>query len=433
MIFYAQHYKDRIKITLFDENCRNPSKVYVIMKYVYYVVSNMLLNDIRVLDVTHAVAGPTATQILADLGAEVIKIERPNTGDIFRDSATMGPSIFVALNRNKKSVVIDLSKPEGRDLLLELVKKSDVMIENLAPGDAEKYGITYDVIKNINPKIIYCSITSFGEGPYKYIPAFDPVIEAMTGFMSVTGFPPDKYVRAGVSFLDMVAGMLAAIGVITALYKRRINNEGCQIEISLADSGLFIMSYWIPYYKKYKKNPSPVGSGHWFGAPYQLFKFKDGYLYIAILSDKQWEKFCKALGFEDLLKDERYKTTADRAKRKSELEGELAKRFESMSAKETFDKLLKSGEYFPVGPLYTIKDIFDDPHFAQRGIIKKHSYNEEEYWTAITPIRIGNNYTAGSGKIPRLGEHTRQILRELLNIPEDKISELEKKKIIQSF
>jgi crotonobetainyl-CoA:carnitine CoA-transferase CaiB-like acyl-CoA transferase len=387
------------------------------------------LNNIRVLDLTHGLAGPTATQILADLGAEVIKIERPGKGDIFRESALLGPSMFIPFNRNKRSVCIDLKRPMGRDLVLKLSSKCDVFVENLAPSSTKKLGLDYETIREINPRIVYCSITSFGSGPYEELPTFDPVIEAMSGFMSVTGFPPDKYVRAGVTFLDIMAGIIAVNGILAALLGREKYGVGSYVEVSLADIGLFTMSYWITYYKEFGRVPEPIGQGSLaFGAPSRLFKLKDGYLYVAALTDEHWERFCKALGFEDLARDARFRTAVDRAMRKSELEEELAKKLASMGVKETFEKLVKAR--VPAGPLYTVKEVFEDPHFSQRGLIKEHIYMGKIYYAPITPLKIGNKYVADQGTVPSLGEHTKDVLTELLGISGSELEILKKEGVI---
>lgn len=389
----------------------------------------MILSGIRVLDLTHGLAGPTATQILADLGAEVIKIERPGKGDIFRESALLGPSMFIPFNRNKKSVCIDLKKPMGRDLVSRLSSKCDIFVENLAPGSVKKFGLDYETIREINPRIVYCSITSFGSGPYEELPTFDPVIEAMSGFMSVTGFPPDKYARAGVTFLDIMAGVIAVNGILAALLRREKYGVGSYVEVSLADVGLFTMSYWITYYKAFNRIPEPIGQGQLaFGAPSRLFKLMDGYLYVVALTDEHWERFCKALGFDDLAEDARFKTAVDRAMRKSELEEELAKRFASMSVKETFQKLMRAR--VPAGPLYTIKEVFEDPHFLQSGLIKEHTYMDKIYYAPITPLKINANYVADQGTIPSLGEHTKHVLIELLNMSNSELEVLKREGVI---
>jgi crotonobetainyl-CoA:carnitine CoA-transferase CaiB-like acyl-CoA transferase len=387
------------------------------------------LKGTRVIDLTHVIAGPTATQVLADMGAEVIKIERPGSGDTARENAFLGPSMFVATNRNKKSVTIDLSKPAGQELVVKLARKSDVLIENMAPGDAEKFGITYERLAQANPRLVYCSIESFGDGPYEKLPAFDPVVEAMTGLMSVTGFPPDHYVRIGASVLDTVAGTLASSAIIAALYGAERGLAGSRVKISLGDVGLFATSYWLPYYKRYGKIPLPVGSGLQTHAPYQLFKTRDGYLYVTVTNENQWKRFCDALGFQDLFADERYKTTENRTIRKAELEEELAARFASLNTNETFERLLTAR--VPAGPLYTLKEIFEDPHFQRRGIFRECELEGQKYWVAISPINVERSTaTNAPDRLPELGEHTVQVLSNIVGLTAEEIENLKKEKVI---
>jgi crotonobetainyl-CoA:carnitine CoA-transferase CaiB-like acyl-CoA transferase len=385
------------------------------------------LDGVTVIDLTHVVAGPTATQMLSDLGAEVIKVERPVTGDMTRENAFLGPAMFVAANRNKKSVTVDLSKPAGQELVMRMVSRADVLVENMAPGDAEKFGITYERLLAANPRILYCSIESFGEGPYEKLPAFDPVVEAMTGLMSVTGFPPDKYVRAGVSVLDMVAGLAASTAIVAGLFDVNRNHGGSRIRVSLGDVGLFVTSYWFPYYAQFGKVPQPVGSGLQTHAPYQLFRTKDGYLYVTVTNDNHWKRFCDALGFQDLFGDERYRRVEDRTKRKTELEEELSRRFASMETEPTFQKLLAAR--VPAGPLHTIDEIFKDPHFSHRGILRECYLKGQKYWVAASPVNAKMEVPE-KDRLPALGEHTNEVLASFLGLSPDEIAKLRQEKAI---
>ncbi len=258
-----------------------------------------LLESKRVLEVSHAVAGPTAAQVLADYGAETIKIERPGRGDIFRDVPGMGPTMFLAVNRGKKSVAIDLKTKEGLSIFYHLARKSDVVIENLGPGVADGLGITYRRLKRANPRAVYCKIESFGKGPYEKTPAYDPILQASVGIMSTTGFPPDKYARAGISLVDMSAGLHAATGILALLVRREESGRGAELRVSLYDAASYFMSYWVAMYDLFGMDTFPLGSGHIFGSPYNLFKLSDGLIYIAIASDSHWEAFCTSLGFKD--------------------------------------------------------------------------------------------------------------------------------------
>ena len=389
------------------------------------------LKGIRIVDLTHVIAGPTATQLLADLGAEIIKVERPGIGDTARENAFLGPSMFVATNRNKKSVAIDLTKKAGQEILMKLVGESDVLVENMAPGDAEKFGITFERLMQSNPRLVYASIESFGTGPYEKLPAFDPTVEAMTGLMSVTGFPPDHYARIGSSVLDTVAGALASTAIIAALYGAESGQGGFRVKVSLGDVGLFATSYWLPYYKRYGKVPLPVGSGLQTHAPYQLFKTKDGHLYVTVTSDNQWKRFCDALGFADLLADERYNSTANRTIRKTELEKELANRLASLETRVAFEKLLAAR--VPAGPFYTVKEVFEDPHFKQRGIFRECELDGQRYWVAGSPINVERQPEgAAPDRLPVLGADTVEVLTNIAGLTAKEIDLLRKENIIET-
>lgn len=380
---------------------------------------------IRVLEIGQAIAGPYAAQILRDLGAEVIKIERPGQGDIFRDTEGMGPAMFIAVNRGKKSVTLDLKTEEGRELLRELVKVSDVVIESLDYEASKNLGLDYKEFLKMNPNLIYCKITAFGEGPYEKLPAFDPVLQAVSGIMSVTGFPPDKFARAGVSMIDMTTGLYAAIAILSAL----LNNErGKFIEISMFDVALSYMSYWIAYYDLYKENPEPLGTTHRFGAPYNLFKVKDGYIYISIMGDSQWRKFCQALGFQDLLEREEFKTSKDRVKNKETLEKIVQDRLKDMELREVFGKLLESG--VAAAPLNNVENLLKDPHLASREILHQVKYGDKILRIALNPIKINGKRIGTREDPPFLGDSTVEVLKNILKLDDKEIEELKRKKVI---
>ena len=387
-----------------------------------------LLHGIKVLEVSHAVAGPTASQVLADYGADVIKIERPGGGDMFRDTPGMGPSMFLAVNRGKKSAVIDLKKSAGLGLFYELVRVSDVIVENMGPQVAERLGITYRKIKSVNPKAIYCRIESFGKGPYKNVPAFDPVLQAAVGIMSTTGFPPDNFVRAGISVVDVSAGLHAASGILALLYRRKLTGKGGQVEVSLYDAASYFMSYWIARYDLYKNDTTPLGTGHVFGAPYNLFKTKDGFVYIAVAADKAWVSFCESLGFLDLLSIDAYRTNARRVKRKKELEKIISRRIRLFSAAEVVRKLMNSG--VPISKLNTAKSLLKDPHFKATGTLKEYAYLGSRFRTTVNPTIVDGARQFTSNSPPKLGSDTRAVLMTSLGMKRRQIESLEKNGVI---
>ncbi|MFI5421693.1 MAG: CaiB/BaiF CoA transferase family protein [Nitrososphaerales archaeon] len=343
-----------------------------------------MLEGMRVLEVSHAVAGPTAAQILGDYGAEIIKIEKPGSGDIFRDVPGMGPTMFLAVNRGKKSVCLDLKSREGLDIFYELAAKSQVVIENLGPGVAENLGIIYRKIRKANSRIVYCKIESFGAGPYQNVPAFDPILQAAVGIMSTTGFPPDHYARAGISVVDMASGMHAASGILAILLGQK--KKGAEIRVSLYDAAAYFMSYWVSLFDLYGKDTSPLGSGHIFGAPYNLFKTKDSYVYIAIANDRTWEAFCSALSLVDFQKDERFRTAKERVSNKTILESLVGEKLVSLQASEVEQALIDTG--VPFGKFNTVKTLLEDPHFLGRKLLREYRHGNKSYRSIVTPAVV---------------------------------------------
>lgn len=385
------------------------------------------LRSIRVLEVSHAIAGPTAGQVLADYGAEVIKIERPGLGDIFRDVPGMGQSMFLAINRGKKSLALDLKKIEGLSIFYHLVKKSDVVIENLGPGVAEAIGISYSRVKKANNEAIYCKIESFGRGPYEITPAYDPVLQAAVGIMSTTGFPPDRYARAGVSIVDMSTGLQASSGILALLLSRQKTGRGGELRVSLYDSASYFMSYWIARYDISGQDTSPLGSGHIFGSPYNLFRTSDGHVYLAIASDSHWRSFCGKMGFGDLLVDS-YEKAKDRVRLKETLEAKVSTLFADFSTKEVERRLRGAG--IPFGVFNTVKSLLEDPHFLGREILKDYTYKGSGYRTTVNPVLISGERPFAAENPPQVGQDSEKILRSILKLGKKKIASLQERGVI---
>lgn len=386
------------------------------------------MEGVRVLEVSHAVAGPGATQILSDYGAEVIKIERPGSGDIFRNTPGMGPSMFLAINRGKKSVTLDLKSKTGLDLFYRLVNISDIVVENLGPGVAEDLGLTFQKVRRSNPRAIYCKIESFGKGPYEKIPAFDPVLQAAAGIMSTTGFPPDKYARAGISVVDMAAGFHAASGILALLHRRESTGKGGELSVSLFDAASYFMSYWIALYDLTGRDTIPLGAAHVFGAPYNLFETRDGFVYIAIAGEKTWKSFCEAMGFADLLMIRRYATNSDRVLYKKSLENEVAKRLRKLTACDVVRKLRTSG--VPCSKMNTVKSLLKDPHFLGAGTLKPYSYSGKKFRTVVNPAKIDGQRIFNRNSPQQLGSSTKTVLTNLLDLDDKDISELKRTGVI---
>jgi crotonobetainyl-CoA:carnitine CoA-transferase CaiB-like acyl-CoA transferase len=387
-----------------------------------------VLEKIRVLEVSHAVAGPTAAQILADYGAQVVKIEKPGEGDIFRNVPGMGPTMFLAVNRGKKSVAIDLKNSEGLSLFYQLLKKSDIVIENLGPGVAEKLGISYHKIRETNSKTIYCKIESYGKGPYENTPAFDPILQASVGIMSTTGFPPKAFARAGVSLVDMSTGLQAAVGILALLLQRQDSGRGAELRVSLYDAAAYFMSYWAAMFDFFGRDTFPLGSGHIFGSPYNLFRTKDGYVYVAISSDGQWEAFCTKLGFPELLNVKSYRKAADRVKRKKSLERQVAFRLSKLGCKEIETKLKDS--VVPFGKFNTLGSLLEDPHFLGRDLLKQYEFDGKKYRTIVNPTIMDGHRSFAAGNPPKVGEDTDEVLRSLLGLEKRDLNILRSKGVI---
>lgn len=390
-----------------------------------------ILKGIRVLDLTHVISGPTATQILADLGAEVIKVESPPNGELFRDTPGLGPSCFLTLNRGKKSIMINLKERRGVELLLGLASVSDVFVENLSPEASRKLGLRYQLFKKVNPRIIHCRITSFGEGPYEKVPAWDPVLQAAAGIMSVTGHPPDDYVRAGISLVDMTAAFHAVIGILAALVERERSGKGVFIEASMFDAALYYMGYWITYYDLFKKEPRPLGTTHIFASPYGLFDVGGEKIYIAVSGDEHWKRFCSGFKLNDFLQNRDYSTNELRVKNKERLETALADRLKELSPAYVMRVLRR--ERIPHAPLNKVSDLSNDPQVLSRGMVRSQHYSRGQlkYRTVVNPLKIGNVRPCARGSPPQPGEQTEDVLRELLGLSDAEISELKALKVVK--
>lgn len=380
------------------------------------------------LEVSHAVAGPTAAQLLCDYGAEIIKIERPRSGDIFRDVPGMGPTMFLAVNRGKKSVCLDLKIDDGLSIFYRLVQKSDVVIENMGPGVAENLGISFQRIRRANRRAIYCKIESFGSGPNQNSPAFDPILQAAVGIMSTTGFPPDRFARAGVSLVDMSTGLHAAVGIISLLFQRDKSGRGGELRVSLYDAASYFMSYWIAMYDLFGRDTTPLGSGHIFGSPYNLFRTEDGFVYLAIANDSQWGSFCRRLGFEDLLAEKKYQSAAGRVKLKKSLEKDLFARLARIGTKQVESRLKDSG--VPFGKFNTAGSLLQDEHFLGRGILKPYLYEGRKYRTTVNPALINGNRHFAKSNPPKLGADATKVLASILGLTENDLSRLRSKGVL---
>ncbi len=391
------------------------------------------LAGVRILDLSQMLAGPYGSMILADLGAEVIKIEKPGEGDLARGMPPHffhGESVyFLSINRNKKSLTLDLKTEEGRQIFYRLVAKSDVVYDNFRPGVLQKLKIDYENLRKINPRIISCSVSGYGQtGPDKDRPAFDLIIQARGGIMSYTGEPGRMPVRMGAPMGDLAGGLFAVHGVLSALYQREKTGLGQQVDISLLDCQISLLIYRGLYYLYAGEVAQPVGSGHVSGVPIRAFKTKTFDIVIDANTDKFFYELCEGMGLPELISDPRFHTRADRLKNKEELYAILEERFLQMTGEEWL-KILEGR--LPVGPINTVDMALNDPQVRARNMVVEISHQSGEKMKLIgNPVKLPMAGPETFSPPPALGEHTEVILREILNLSPAEIQQLKAKKII---
>lgn len=399
------------------------------------------LEGIKVIDLGHVLAAPFCTMILADLGAEVIKVEPP-TGD---DSRQFGPFIkeresnnyqsgyFISINRNKKSTCINLKTNEGKEILKKMIKKADIVVENFRPNTMKKLGLSYEELKKINSKIIYCSICGFGHDAlpeYSRKPAYDMVAQAYSGLMSVTGPENGEPCRVGTSVGDIVAGHQAAIGILSALWYRKASGEGQYIDISMVDGLVYIMENAIARYTINGDIPSSLGTAHPTITPFQAFETQNDWIITPIGNDKLFGNFCKAIKREDLNKDDKFKTNPLRTKNKEELISIISPIIKNKTTEE-WNNIFTEYE-LPFSPLNTIDKVVENDQINYRKMIVEINQPKVEKMKIIgTPFHMSKTPGAVITPAPLLGEHTVEILRDFLKIREEEIIELKNNNIVK--
>jgi crotonobetainyl-CoA:carnitine CoA-transferase CaiB-like acyl-CoA transferase len=385
------------------------------------------LEGVRVLELGQIIAGTYGNQVLSDLGAEVIKVETPE-GDLGR-IPSVAPyrglsALFLTFNRNKKSIVINLKTEAGRGLFYDLVKVSDVVVDNFRPGVLERLRIDYATLAGINPRIIQCSVTGFGDaGAYRDYPALDLVIQAISGHMAITGEPGRPPVRVGIPLADMSGGIYSCKGILAALYARSRTGRGQRVEISMFDAMLGLLSYIGTLWLTDGVLPRPPGSAHEYSVPWQAFEAQDGYLVVATRQEGFWRKLCDALGEPGLAADPRFATNAQRIANREALVPRLERMFRTRTVADWLDRL-RAAEV-PAAPVNNLDDAFAEPPVAEREMIVE--YDDPQVGKVRmpgNPIKMSEARGTPSRPAPRLGEHTDAILSGLLSLSPERIAQL---------
>ena len=395
---------------------------------------NNILDGLKVIDCTQILAGPFCTMMLGDMGADIIKIEKPNGGD---DIRRFGPpfidgesAAFLMINRNKKSLALNMKDPKGLKILTDLIKNADVFIQNFRPGSLEKMGLGFDdVINKINPKIIYCSISGFGTtGPYKDRPGFDLIAQGMSGLMSLTGTPNGDPVKIGVPICDLNAGSYAAMGILAAYIKRLKTNKGQFVETSLLESGLSYTIWESGIYFATKEISSQSGTAHRLSAPYQAFKTNDGYINIGAANQPNWEKLCHAINKPEFITKEEYIDNSSRMKNIDQLVKLLNEEFELRTTSEWVEILISAG--VPCGPILNMHEVLNHKQIKDRETVIDLNHTKlGKIQNLSFPIKFSDNPQSLKLPPPLLGEHNDEILKDL-GYSDKEISELKSESVI---
>jgi crotonobetainyl-CoA:carnitine CoA-transferase CaiB-like acyl-CoA transferase len=395
------------------------------------------LKDVKVFDLTRVLAGPTCAQMLADLGADVIKIERPGSGDDTRGFAppfmpgTEESAYFVGVNRNKRSVTLDIAKPEGQEIALALIAQCDILVENFKVGALAKYGLGFSELHEKFPRLVYCSITGFGQtGPYAQRPGYDSLIQAMGGVMSLTGEPAGLPQKVGVPVADLFAGLYGCIGVLAALRHRDATGQGQHIDIGMFDTHLAWLANQGMNYLATGENPPRLGNEHPNIVPYQVFPTRDGFMVLSIGNDPTFKRFCDNFGLAHLVTDPRFATNAARVANRDAVTATLTPVMKTMTTAEWVERLeeLKVG----CGPINALRDAFADPQIKARGVVvhMPHSGTPDGVDVIANPVRLSKTPADYRLPPPLLGEHTDEVLAARLGFDAGTLAALHHKGVI---
>jgi crotonobetainyl-CoA:carnitine CoA-transferase CaiB-like acyl-CoA transferase len=401
------------------------------------------LSHLRVLDLSRVLAGPWATQNLADMGAEVIKVERPVAGDDTRgwgppfvkvnEGARGDSAYFLSANRGKESITIDMATAQGQELIRALAAKSDIVVENYKVGTLAKYGLDYVSLRAVNPKLIYCSVTGFGQtGPYAPRPGYDFVFQGMGGLMSITGVPDGQPgagpMKVGVAVADLMTGMYATTAILGALEHRHISGEGQHIDIALLDCLIALTSFQTINYFVSGEVPQRLGNGHPNIVPYQVFACKGGHLILAVANDSQFRSFCKAVGKPEWADDERFKVGSARGANRELICAMVGELMLERTMHEWIDLLEACN--VPCGPINTIDQVFEDPQVQHRGMRVPMSHPSGPIRLLASPMRFADTPVTYEVPPPLLGQHTAEVLQRLLGLSDDALRVLHEQRIV---
>lgn len=403
------------------------------------------LTGVRVLDLSRVFSGPWAAQMLADFGADVIKVERPGRGDDVRyqglrakdtqGNETKETSSFLAMNRGKRSVTLDLSKPAGQQLVRELVPQCDVLIENFKAGDLARYGLDYATLRVLNPKLVYCSITGFGQtGPYRHLPGYDPLFQSMSGLMSITGHADDAPgggpMRVGFSVGDITAGFYASSAILAALRHRdMVSGEGQYIDLSLLDAQVAAISHVAMMYLVSGKQPPRLGNASPITFPWQSFRCRDGEIVVAVGNDTQFQAFCTVLGLPELGTDARFATNPLRVRHREVLQPLLEAAFATRSVLDCHTAF--DAANVPSGPINGFAEVFADPQIVERGVrIDLPHASAGSVPQVANPVKFSATPVHYRSGPPVLGQHTDEVLQELLGLDAARRAELREQGIV---
>jgi formyl-CoA transferase len=394
-----------------------------------------LLDGIRIIDLTRVLAGPYCTMMLGDLGADVIKIEAPERGD---DTRAWGPpftpsgqsAYFLSANRNKRSMTLDLKTADGRSILRNLIQQGDVLVDNFKTGTLARWGLDYDTLQALRPGLIYATITGYGTtGPYRDRPGYDFMVQAMGGFMSLTGPADGEPTRAGIAIADLTTGMFTSSAILAALFARERTGQGQYIDSSLLDTQVALLSYVASNYLVSGELPQRYGNGHPNIVPYQEFRARDGYFAFAAGNDLQWGKFCTAVARPEWITDERFATNTARLANRQQVVAMLNELFSTRDARDWMELCNEIG--LPSGPINNMAQLFADPQVQAREM-EMHIPDalDGDIPLLASPMKIPTAPTAVGLPPPRLGEHTAEILRDLLGYTPEQIHHLQEARVI---